>query len=412
MILGILFIILLLIVIYNLSKREFMSPILIFSSVWLVVIGLYSLKLYNIYDIQTNTQIILFIGIIFYLCGAYFCQYIKIAIPKSMISNKLKMRKINILYFVILISSLYFYIPNILMVFRGITINEIKMMLVTGDIDLGGAWMQYIVRPFLYIIIATATYFLFYKIKNIFLLFIGVIFVLLEFVGTGSKTIILYFIICLLLPLFNKKMSKKIVKSKKTIYFSIALLMIFLFLFMGSSSVYFYICGCVPMLDKVINTSFYMEDGFAFGFVSFNSLIRLIIKVVDLIFGVSIDTEMFDLANKYISRFEYTTQISSLGNYNAFHTFIGDFYVDLGWFGVILFSFLFGLVSMYIYKLYVKTDSLHAHIMYCLIMYYIVFGIVRFQMSNTFFGLMLIYSILFLKYFIYDSGFRINKIRI
>lgn len=403
-IMGLLFISL-----YQVKKKEVTSPIFVFSLLWMIVLFLYSLRLYGIYDISINTELILFLGIYSFLMGAIFFNHV-IIIPKSyIIENKICYKKITIIFIVIFGLSLDFYIPNIMMVFQGTAVNTIKMMLVTGDISLGGPIMQYIVRPFTYIIIATASYCLFYDRKRKLLILLGVIFVLMEFFGAGSKTIILYTASTLALPLFDKAQIyyRRNDIGKRII---IVALLVFMFLFMGSRSLYFYISGCIPMFDKVINTTFYMPDGFSFGYVSFNSVIRFVIHIISIL-GIDINSSLFDQANKYINLFEYTTKVSDYGNYNAFHTFLGDFYVDLGIFGVILFSFIFGILSMYIYKIYKKTNiSLLGHILYCIILYYLVFSIVRFQMSNTFLGLMLLYSLLILKFIIYPTKIRIGKL--
>ena len=53
-------------------KKEYMSPLFIFPALWLVVLFLYNLRLYGIYEISLNTEVILFLGIIGFLIGATF----------------------------------------------------------------------------------------------------------------------------------------------------------------------------------------------------------------------------------------------------------------------------------------------------------------------------------------------------
>ena len=388
-------------------KKEYMSPLFIFPALWIVVLFLYNLRLYGIYEISLNTEVILFLGIIGFLIGATFFKYISIKPKHYLYSNKICFTKIKIVFFVVFILSLNFYIPNIIKVLQGTTVNEIKMMMVTGDIDLGGITMQYIVRPFTYIIIAVSTYCMFYRRDQKTLIALGGIYLIFEFFGAGSKTIILYTILCIALPT-ARNITGRTHKhfGKKTI---IIILALFLFVFMGSKSVYFYISGCIPMLDKVINTSFYMPSGYAMGFVSFNSIVRFLVKVVSL-FGVNLNLPLFEQGNLYITRFEYTTEVGYGLKYNAFHTFIGDFYVDFGIIGVIAFSIMFGMLRMYIYRLYKKTNgSILSHILYCIILYYIAFSLVRFQMSNTFLGLMLIYSLTIVKFITYNTKLSIIK---
>ena len=388
-------------------KKEYMSPLFIFPALWLVVLFLYNLRLYGIYEISLNTEVILFLGIIGFLIGATFFKYVSIKPKDYLYSNKICFKKIKIVFLVVFLLALNFYVPNIIKVLQGTTVNEIKMMLVTGDIDLGGITMQYIVRPFTYIIIAVSTYCMFYRRDQKLLIALGGIFLIFEFFGAGSKTIILYTIFCIALPM-TKNITGGIHKhfGEKKI---IIILALFLFVFIGSKSVYFYISGCIPMFDKVINTSFYMPNGYAMGFVSFNSVIRLLVKLVSLV-GVNLNLPMFEQGNLYIARFEYTTEVGYGLKYNAFHTFIGDFYVDFGIIGVIVFSIMFGMLSMYVYRLYKKTNgSILSHILYCIILYYIAFSLVRFQLSNTFLGLMLIYSLTIVKFITYNTKLSIIK---
>lgn len=402
---------LLIVCLYQVKKREFTSPICIFCLLWIIVLCLYGLHLYGIYDISINTEFVLLLGICSFLVGAIFLKHV-IIIPKPYImENKICYKKMTMIFLLVFGLSLKFYIPNVIMFLQGTEVNTIKLMLVTGDIGFGGPIMQYIVRPFTYIIVATASYCIFYDRKKKILIVLGMLFVLMEFFGAGSKTIILYAASTLALPLFNKAQvyyrSNDV--GKKLL---IVGLLVFLLIFMGSKSLYFYIAGCIPMLDKVVNTTFYMPDGFSFGYVSFNSVIRLFIHITYL-FGIDINPPFFNQANKYINLFEYTTKVSDDVSYNAFHTFLGDFYVDLGIIGVILFSFVFGVLCMYIYKIYKGTNmSLMGHIQYCVILYYLIFSIVRFQMSNTFLGLMLLYSLFMLRFIIYPTNIKIGKFRL
>lgn len=396
-------------IIYCVQKKDFTSPIFIFSCLWFTVIGLYSMRLYHIYSIKRNTQLIILLGILFFILGALCIEKIRFHVSEQVINNDVNFMRLAQIYIFIIISSLYFYIPNIALFFQGIKINAIKMMLVTGELKLGGVWMQYVVRPFTYIIIATMAYYLVRDNSKKILLICGITITIFEFIGTGSKTVLLYAIVCVFFSFFSNKhiyVKNKILKISIPI-FAIAL---FLLVFMGIKSVYFYVCGCIPMLDKVINDSFYTAYGNAYGFVSFNSIIRFFIKIISL-FGFNIRSELFDHANDYIGRFEYTTSVSTEGSYNAFHTYMGDFFVDFGLVGVIILSFLFGVMCMSIYKLFKETDSLWGFILYAISLYYIVFSIVRFQMSNTFLGLMLLYTILFMKTIIYKKV-RFGKIKI
>ena len=110
---------------------------------------------------------------------------------------------------------------------------------------------------------------------------------------------------------------------------------------------------------------------------------------------------MFDRAVDYYFRFETTTRISSDVYYNAFHTMFGDFYVDFGFLGIVMLSGLLGFVCAKVYINYKETHNIQSHIILCILAYYVLFSIVRIQMSNTVWGLSLLYSLTILRPILY-----------
>ena len=377
-------------------KREMISPLGIFSLLWMIVIFLYELHLYGIFDVSFNTTFALFLGVIGYIVGYAFFKIF----PLRMKNNKRRIfhyNRVSIVAALAFISSFAFYIPNILYVINGNAIEVLKTRLVLGDIDAGGALMQYFVRPVSYIVLAITAYFVITNRKKNLLIILGILFAIFDFAGTASKTGISLLLLFVIVSYFLYADYVSFIKrNKRILILAVVGLVCFVGFLLGFQGIYFYICGCVPMLDKIVNEGFYMSSGHSYGFLSFNSVIRFFIKILD-VFGIKIDSKMFDLANDYFQRFEYTTSVSNNGNFNAFHTMFGDFYVDFGLFGVFVLSLLFGILSCWAYKIVKKEKSLWGHVLFCTIIFYTVFGIVRFQMSNTYFGLMLIYTLLFLK---------------
>ena len=355
---------------YLFNIKEVKSPLFIFSFVWFVIIFLYNIRLFGIYEIQSNTSIVLLCGVCLYILGYLLTDKLNVKKDSGLTSDRQYIR-VKILSLVTLIVSLPFYIPNIIKVFQGISSNTIKMGMVTGEITLGGVAMQYFVRPIEYIVIAICAYCIFMNRKQIIIIATGILLTFFEFIGVGSKTIFVYFIACIGITYFmNSDILSHIKKYKKIVIICSIFLPCFLITNVGLSSLYYYICGCIPMLDKIINTDFYISNGFTYGFLSFNSVVRLVINLLS-IFGINFESKLFNLANTYFSRFEYTTQIADNVNYNAFHTLFGDFFVDGAWISVIILSFLFGSFSCYIYKKYKKSKSLWSHSVYCILIYYI-----------------------------------------
>lgn len=154
-------------------------------------------------------------------------------------------------------------------------------------------------------------------------------------------------------------------------------------------------CGCIPMLDKVINSSFYFDQSYTLGFLSYNGIFRFFINIIS-VFGFDLTIRLFESSAKIIQLFEYTVFITPTRTYNGFTTYISNFYIDFGIFGVIILSFLFGSVAYILYKRFVDTPCVENFIVLTLIYYFIAFSVVRFQLSNTISAIAFIYSLFFI----------------
>lgn len=405
--------ILLITVLFLAVRKEHKSPLFVFSSIWLLLIGLYSLKLFGMYDISFTTEIVLFCGVCFFICG-YLIQNFFVVKYGIECGASVQISRLSLLSVVLVAISLPYYATLITQVLMSGDLSAGKMGLVTGEIASGGIVFQYIVRPFEYIVVAMSAYYLLFDKKKKTIILSGLAFCLFEFIGAGAKIMLTYYVLCLLVAyLFNPKYvinSKALLRIKRGVYVVFGAVAVVLLYIVGIKDVYFYACGCIPMLDKIVNDSFYITDGYTHGFLSFNSLARFFIKGAG-VFGIEINSELFERANTYFVRFENTTQIADGIQYNAYHTLFGDFYCDFGLFGVCALSFLFGMFSCWCYKQHKQSNCLWSHTLYCILMYYIVFSMVRFHMSNTYLGLMLIYTIMFLKQLIYARS-RTRKVDI
>ncbi len=402
--------------------KNYKNPLFYFSFIWGIVLFLYKLNLFGILGIKDNTENILVLGIIGFLGGFGVTKLFhkQKNIEKNRIINYQRLRIITVF---IVVSSLPFYIKQVQLVLSGVSIAMNKVLLSSGEVDSGGVWMQYIVRPYEIILIPISSFCLLYKKEERVLVWSGIGVSLLKFISTGSKTSLAYYIICLFIAFviknyskyvtvlsvennlsFSKKKEKKQTNNSKRKYLLGSIIfgvVIFLANYMdifiqGFKNLYFYLCGCIPMLDKVINDPYYIDKGFTYGNLSFNSVIRLITKPIS-IFNIDITPNKFELANTYYERFEKTTEVAPGVNYNAFVTMFANYYVDFGTIGVLVLSILFGILIGIVYKR-MRTDcSLVSFIQYCILIYYTLFSIVRFNLSNTIWGFALIYSIFLLR---------------
>ncbi|MYN69121.1 oligosaccharide repeat unit polymerase [Streptococcus suis] len=393
-------------------RKNFTSPLFLFTITWWAIISFYSLRLFGIFDIQSNTQVVLFVGIMTFVGG--YCVQSLISSKKKHLGrvyydtpNFIRIRWIVVL---IIILSLDFYSQQLRYALQGIPLDETKILLSLGKIDTGGWVMQYIVRPFEHITIALASYCVFHKKNEKIIIMSGLITAVLRFIGTGSKTILVYLVICLffsylltpiLEPELNSKRKLKVNKRGKFYLIGLGLgVTTFLFYYMSRDgdalqSLYFYLSGSVVLLDKVLNTTFYFDGSFNWGFNSFNSLVRLVVKLASMI-GINLEGELLTRGTYTMIRYDLTNYVSNTRPYNAFVTMFANFYVDFGYVGVVGLSSLFGIFSSWQYQRLMKKPGIINYVIYCITAYYILYSMVRFQMMMLPWGLSMLYSLFLL----------------
>ncbi|MGU7901703.1 O-antigen polymerase [Streptococcus suis] len=393
-------------------RKNFTSPLFLFTILWWTVICFYSLCLYGIFDIQNNTKAVLLGGILSFLGG--YGLHSLLSSKKSKEDRNYFDRpnyiRISWLVVFIIILSLDFYSQQLRYALQGVPLDETKILLSLGKIDTGGWIMQYIVRPFEHIIIALASYCVFHKKDEKIIILSGIITTLLRFIGTGSKVILVYLLICLffsylLTPILEPeiKTKRQIRLNKRGKFYLIGLglgVVGFLFYYMSRDSnviqsLYFYISGSVVLLDKVLNTSFYFDGNYNWGFNSFNSVARLIVKLASMV-GIDLEGELLTRGTYTMIRYDLTNYVSYTKPYNAFVTMFANFYVDFGYVGVVGLSSLFGIFSSWQYQRLIKKPGIINYVIYCITAYYILYSMVRFQMMILPWGLSMLYSLFLL----------------
>lgn len=420
MIVFVVSLLLLSIVLLTVRKREFDNPIICFASIWFIVCFLYSLRLFDIFDISLKTEILLSAGILSFVAGYYVNRYFGKDNNMQNFEYNDSWQRLRLIVVAFFICSLFYYLPIAYRVVSGgLSHSVVKALSVTGDIDSGGVLMQYCLRPFEFIMIPIFAYCLITRFtKEKVIVFVSIVFPILKFLCTGSKSVFFYYFLCLLTAFvafytrnrnsilyFNidKYLNSKFVKEIAFIMFFIIVLFFVFYMDLfgnGLQSLYFYSCGCVPMFDKIITTDFYLSSSHTFGFLTFNSAIRLVVKIFSLFITNGV-INLFETANSYYERFEYTTYVAPNIKYNAYITMFGDFYMDFGIFGIMGLSFLFGIFTSFCYKNMPPQKNIHCFVVYCILIHYIAFSVVRFQMSNTVLGLSLIYSLTVFKTILY-----------
>ncbi|NLE03829.1 MAG: oligosaccharide repeat unit polymerase, partial [Crenarchaeota archaeon] len=335
------------------QRGDKMSPLFVYITIWGSILFLYELHLFAIYDIHDNTSIVIGISVFSFIIGGAIVNNRKTLNNKSYDEEKYEIdnNRIRILVILLFMSSIGYYYQLVQSLMSNGWHSQInKLLLATGEIDSGGPLTQFFVRPFEFIIIPISTYYLINKHSDKLIAFSGIYFATVKFICTGSKAMVIYYVISLAITYIHYSEKKKRNYTKIMFFSFVGGIGFLSSVGVAARALYFYICGCVPMLDKVIYDSFYFDNKHTYGFLSFNSVIRLLFNTLKIIGVDYSNSELYSHANSTIRKFEYTTQISNYGNYNAFTTYMSNFYVDGGIIGVLILSLLFGIVASVVYK--------------------------------------------------------------
>lgn len=234
--------------------------------------------------------------------------------------------------------------------------GAVKVALYGGHGELNGTGLEsilftYFANPIqiagmIYIIIN-----LFQKKKNKPIIILTVVLTVLKYLASGSKGIVTWVAVLIFgYLLCNPKINiNRFLKTHKKINFFILTSLTFVCIMMTLKGnilevAYLYLCGCIPMSDYAL-TMLVSEMPKFYGLMTFNGLLRIVFQVTSF-FGFG--RGQIDILNtifEYYESFQDPIMISPTQKYNAYTSMFTIFYMDGGYTGVILLSFIFGILA-------------------------------------------------------------------
>lgn len=250
-----------------------------------------------------------------------------------------------------------------------------------------------ITTPFSTILYPICAYYFFFgknnKEKISYLLYNVIYLFLASFAGGGGRLSFIYFFLCYIFGffLFSKNIYYKKFKIKKyrkivVSFLTFGIILIFIVTNVRTGygnffkQIYTYF-GMAPTLLSVWLSTIKTYD-YTYGFLTlfgFHSYFFRIFSTLGLSFFVP---EIYNNSYNYLLNAEVFRQIGS-GVSNAFVTPIYYYYIDFGYFGIVLFSFIFGLISSRFYKKFKYKNNIKMFCHYCLLMYAIFISFIRIQ---------------------------------
>jgi oligosaccharide repeat unit polymerase len=370
---------------FNLNKPSILSIIYVFIGVIFINLGfflsyrkkvnytVYSLFLCRNYNLKTSVFLNAFLFLSFLLL-----------LPDVIISFDLF---INYGYSLGHIRTLFVQNDPIFFSYRNLYINSLRYLLL---------------NPAFFLAPIVLSYNLFKKFQINFSTLISACIIIFFIITQGGRTILVHLIFYFTLLFFYKILSKKSDKSLKIYLMIGAALVLFFFLTTLSrgqsdiiKSIYIYFFGSLPHFDYRLET---FDSNFVhtLGLTSIFGFFRTLVLFSKNIFNFI--PEIFELTQIQIISLESPVDIGNIGFlYNAFVTPFLYFYIDFGIYGIVLLSFLYGLLYKFTYVKAFFSNSRVFKFHFMLLTLSLIFSFVRFEFSNPGFALAYFYIIIIFK---------------
>lgn len=397
-------------------KKTIYSPVFLFSSLFFFMLFLVLLRLYNISNFSARSIYVIQLGVIFFAIGSYLVELIFKVIKNNSIifqKNKVEIKRLTVNWFwlysintIVSLSVLVISLSVLKLMINGTSYTDIRSLFLgystKGVVEISGILkilINYVASPGLYALIPFSIYYLVNR-KNTKFYTITFINLVLYVLCTGGRIILVYTIIQFLIAISYSgiKIPKKI---KKTMYifiiFSFTLIIIISNLRSSKNLLYVfyaYFSGPVVLLSKWIE----MVDNAEIWGMGFSFLYPLT-YALNLIFGfLGLDiTFLQNIVTWQGGPQKYWLQVFPDMSMNAFSTLFYFFYLDFRYFGVILFSTIFGSTCSFIYnKAYIEKNE-NYFIMYLLLVKALFGSFIIWQLGSTSFFVTIVLVLLSLN---------------
>jgi oligosaccharide repeat unit polymerase len=396
-------------------KKKIIDPLIQFNFIFLFVVTLYLFNFRDLYPVGQKTFTVIFVGLISYFIGYSVINQNNIS--KS-ISGQLRNKKIlyelryKVLYLI------YIGVCALILIDTIQTINLLRqgysMYLLRTDVlklkslpDWYGFCLVYIALPFVNILLPIGIIeFLQGKRKLIIPTFVTVI---LYAISNGGRMILIQMIFLLAIAIYYYKIKvyKKIKIKKSTIrLIGIAVtVMVVLVLVLSNMRgvkkpiyevLHDYTVPSLQNLDVRLKL-FENNPTYTYGFTYLRGFLNPLIMFLNSFHVMGGKPNIYYLSTSIVTDVETNVLVGSNFYMNAFVTPFYYFYVDGDLLGVLICSFIYGLISSIIYRNAMYKYNKMNFILYLLFMQMLSTTLVRWQFVNPSFALSFIYLPLLFK---------------
>lgn len=377
------------------GDNSIVCPMFLFPIIWFLVAFLSNLRLYDIVEVSDKIYWMIFLGVLFFELGALIANNYKIKQFDLKPCNEKKFGK-NILFLQIIATVIFviadIQVLNLLSV--GYSLADIYVMRLNmangGITELSNGlgvieiFVEYLARPILAISIPYSCIAL-VKYKDKKNMFFTIALLILSFINKVNRFDVFMMFVTLVCAIIIS--GRKIVltdKHKIAIVCAIVIGVVS-FVYMsqlrgGTTSlgktVYMYLCGNIPFANiKIQELGNNYEHTIIF--TSLQGFFRFFNQIIEVI-GFE-NQELYLIAERY-SNVEDAVNIGGNYMYNAFVGIFYFFYCDLGWFGICVFSFIFGYFAEMLYVISAKKDNVYLSTLFLMVLVRgVVFSFINFM---------------------------------
>ena len=414
---------------YRIDKKIY-NPMVVMLAIWGVILGFYGFRAYGINDINDSTYFICAIGLAFFsigclcvLCSRRTISMVHSGSKYSVYTNEaIRYRLVKVLALIVLLFLLEEAIETFVLIRSGVSLFSVRTSLqgyAEYDFSANLYWLRkkigvlytWFIMPMYNALILTAVIDFFVGKKDKALIGMALVCLVLKSFKEGSRLSLLYFAIYLFFSMiiYGKKieLSEKLTKKIRLLLIMAIIGMIAISNIRISQGqkglfeeIYIYFTCCMPILDTWLEN----VTSYTHGAMSLYGVIQLPVVLLSRIF-IGHTPEWYTAGAEAISETETFITIRNADystKANAFTTFFYYFYKDAGIFGVIIGSFLFGVICSMIYKrlkkrLAIGKIPVRLVYVYLLIIQAIVLSFVRIYSAVASFSFTFLYAFFLIK---------------
>lgn len=412
-------------------ERKWYNPATVTLSVWAVVMFLYELKLFGIYNVESSTYETISMGLIFFFIGCLLSNVEKrrIVFKKKradvLIEENINYRLLKVLGIIVFLFFAEEALETLILARSGVSLFDIRTSL-QGYADYSfsdnlyvlrskiGPLYTWIILPVYNAMLILTCIDIFAGKKDKFLIALSFGCLLLKSLKEGSRVALFTFVIYLIfsLAIYGKKINLS-AKTKKRIKIIVIIAVVIMVIISNIrisegqktlfEEIYLYFTCCVPLWDHWLSSFISNGTDFTYGATSLYGIIQIPMAILTFLCGHTLNWyKAGQLSIQATEQFIQVRDAAYSYKSNAYTTMFYYFYKDAGMIGIIVGSLVFGFISTSVFKrlklkMKATTQPMRLVYVYLLLIQAMVLSFVRVYFSIASYSFTFLYVFIFIQ---------------